>query len=85
MIHFFHPGSVKRVPGRRIFALEVAPDHGLRIIPPRRATAGSFMTLCSNFWYRATKARDFRNIPGIAGGSSTGEGDFGRGLRRRHH
>src|SRR5215472_12746936 len=30
-----------------------------------------------------TKARDFHNIPGIAGGSSTGEGDVGGGLRRR--
>jgi len=37
----------------------------------------------SNFWYRGTKARDFHNIPGIAGGSSTGEGDVGGGLRRR--
>jgi hypothetical protein len=33
----------------------------------------------SNLWYRATKARDFRGIPGIAGGSSTGEGDVGGG------
>jgi len=37
----------------------------------------------SNFWYRGTKARDFRNIPGMAEGFSTDEGDFGSGLRRR--
>jgi len=37
----------------------------------------------SNFWYRGTQARDFRNIPGIAGRSSSGEGDVGGGLRRR--
>ncbi len=36
----------------------------------------------SNLWYRCTKARDFRRIPGIAGGSSTGESDVVGGLRR---
>jgi hypothetical protein len=34
----------------------------------------------SNLWYRNTKARDFRSIPGIAGGSSAGEGDVGGAL-----
>jgi len=29
----------------------------------------------SNLWYRSTKARDFRRIPGIAGGARTGEGE----------
>ena len=32
----------------------------------------------SNFSYRSTKAADFRSIPGIAGGSSTGEGDLAK-------
>jgi hypothetical protein len=37
----------------------------------------------SNLWYRSTKARDFRRIPGIAGGSSTGEVISSAGSRRR--
>src|SRR5262244_28881 len=32
----------------------------------------------SNFSYRSTKAADFRSISGIAGGSSTGEGDLAK-------
>jgi hypothetical protein len=34
----------------------------------------------SNLWYRNTKSGDFRSIPGIAGSSSTGEGDVGGGV-----
>jgi hypothetical protein len=34
-------------------------------------------------WHGGTKVRDFRNIPGIAGGSSTGEADVGGGVRGR--
>src|SRR5262249_26073524 len=37
----------------------------------------------SNSWYRGTNSLGFPKHPGIAGGSSTGEGDVGGGLRRR--
>jgi len=39
----------------------------------------------SNLWYRNTEARDFRSIPGIAGGSTTGEAEVGGGLHRVRH
>jgi len=37
----------------------------------------------SNSWYGGTNSLGFPKHPGIAGGSSTGEGDVGGGLRRR--
>ena len=37
----------------------------------------------SNLWYRGTKAADFRSMPGIAGGSSTGKGDAAKSRRSR--
>src|SRR5215831_11305500 len=57
-----------------------AKSRGFR---PRRATPAERRTVCwremdSNFRFRATKAADFRRIPGIAGGSSTGEGDLAK-------
>jgi hypothetical protein len=39
----------------------------------------------SNLWYRNTKSGDFRSIPGIAGSSSTGEGDVGGGTSEPGH
>jgi hypothetical protein len=39
----------------------------------------------SNLWYRNTTACDFPSIPGIVGGSTTGEADVGGGLHRVRH
>src|SRR5215510_2454015 len=62
-----------------------AKSRGFR---PRRATPAERRTVCwremdSNSWYRGTNSLGFPKHPGIAGGSRTGEGDVGGGLRRR--
>ena len=50
----------------------IFPDSGTESLPTPR-----WREMDSNFWYRGTRAVDFRSIPGMAGDR--------RGSLKRHH